>query len=79
VTNAGGSEKVAATPDEQPAPASNGAQELRARRLLAIGSVLTAVGIAISGSYERTAGGIIVVVGWALVVYGIHSFGRAGS
>ena len=58
---------------------SNRSPELRARRLLAWGAVLTAVGIAIAGSIERSAGGVIVVVGWALVVYGIHAFGRAGS
>jgi hypothetical protein len=53
--------------------------EQRARRLLAAGSVVTAAGIAIAGTVERTAGGVTVVVGWALLVYGIHAFGRAAS
>ncbi|MDB4996845.1 MAG: hypothetical protein JWM74_4277 [Myxococcaceae bacterium] len=53
--------------------------EQRARRLLVVGSVVTTLGIAIAGTVERTAGGIVVVVGWALVIYGIHAFGRAGS
>jgi hypothetical protein len=70
-----------AEPDEPmeaqaPAPRS---LEQRARALLAAGSVVTTVGIAIAGTVERTGGGIIVVVGWAFIIYGIHSFGRAGS
>jgi cytochrome c biogenesis protein CcdA len=60
------------------------------RRLLAIGAVLTVLGVAIVATApvlgtpgaERTRpqellGGIVVVVGWAVLAWGIHRFGRA--
>ena len=60
------------------------------RRQLAAGALATALGIAIAGaapimgtdgaSHTRTqqlVGGIVVVLGWALLAWGIHGFGRA--
>jgi hypothetical protein len=60
-----------------------------ARRLLAVGAVLTAVGIAIAGTApvagtegssrthtQQIVGGIVVVLGWAILAWGIHRFGR---
>jgi hypothetical protein len=59
------------------------------RTLLAAGALLTVVGLAIAATSpvvgaegsERTAaqqlsGGIAVLVGWALLAFGIHRFGR---
>jgi hypothetical protein len=69
----------ALTDATEPLPEAPRSLEPRARRLLAVGSVVTTLGIAIAGTVERTAGGIVVVVGWAFIIYGIHAFGRAGS
>lgn len=62
------------------------------RRLLAAGAVATALGIAIAGTApvvgtegadrthgQQMAGGVVVVLGWALLAFGIHRFGRAGD
>lgn len=59
------------------------------RRLLAVGAGLTALGIAITGTApvlgtegssrtlaQQMAGGVVVLVGWALLAWGIHAFGR---
>jgi hypothetical protein len=63
-----------------------------ARRMLAAGTIATAVGIAVTATApvlgtpgaERTRpqeliGGVIVLVGWGLLAWGIHSFGRSGT
>ncbi|MDP9033810.1 MAG: hypothetical protein M3O50_03320 [Myxococcota bacterium] len=60
------------------------------RRLIAVGALLTQVGLAIAatspvlgtGGSGRTAtqqltGGLVVLAGWALLASGIHRFGRA--
>lgn len=65
---------------------------MSARRLLTLGAVLTALGIAIAATApvlgtpgaERTRaqeflGGIVLVAGWALLAWGIHRFGRVGD
>jgi hypothetical protein len=59
------------------------------RSLLALGAVLTVLGLAIAATSpvvgaegsERTptqqlAGGAVVLVGWTLLAWGIHRFGR---
>jgi uncharacterized membrane protein YgdD (TMEM256/DUF423 family) len=59
------------------------------RTWLGIGAFLTVLGIAIAGSApvlgtdgsgrtqaQQTAGGVVVVLGWALLAYAIHRFGR---
>jgi hypothetical protein len=60
------------------------------RALLATGAVATALGIAIAGTApilgtdgatrthaQQMIGGVVVVLGWAILAWGIHSFGRA--
>lgn len=60
------------------------------RRLLAAGAVATALGIALAGAapivgtdgasrthMQQIVGGVVVVLGWALLAWGIHGFGRA--
>ena len=60
-----------------------------ARRALAAGVIVTAVGIAVAATApvlgtpgadrtrpEQLVGGIAVVVGWGLLAWGIHRFGR---
>lgn len=65
---------------------------MSARRLLSLGAVLTALGLAIAATApvlgtpgaERTRaqeflGGIMLVAGWLLLAWGIHRFGRVGD
>jgi uncharacterized membrane protein YidH (DUF202 family) len=60
-----------------------------ARRLLAFGVILTAIGVAIAATApvlgtegsartrsQQTAGGVVVLVGWAVLAWAIHRFGR---
>jgi hypothetical protein len=60
------------------------------RRLLAAGALATAIGVGLAATApvlgtpgaERTrpfelVGGVLVVAGWALLAWAIHSFGRA--
>ncbi len=60
------------------------------RRQLAAGALATALGIAIAGAApvvgtdgasrthgQQLVGGVVVVLGWALLAWGIHAFGRA--
>ena len=59
------------------------------RQLLAAGAVVTALGIAIAGTApilntegssrtptQQLVGGVVLVAGWALLAWAIHSFGR---
>ncbi len=61
----------------------------RAAAALATGAVLTAVGLAIAGTApivgtsgaerahtQQMVGGVVVLVGWAALGWGIHRFGR---
>jgi len=60
------------------------------KRQLAAGALATALGIAIAGTApivgtdgssrthaQQIVGGVVVVLGWALLAWGIHGFGRA--
>jgi hypothetical protein len=62
---------------------------LRSRALIVAGALFTALGLLIAAispvagtaGSERTeaetlSGGVIVIVGWALLAWGIHRFGR---
>jgi hypothetical protein len=61
----------------------------RSRALLGLGASLTVVGLAIAATSpvlgtagssrtgaQQLAGGIVVLLGWALLAWGIHRFGR---
>jgi hypothetical protein len=48
-------------------------------RAMLAGAASSCVGILVAASGSGTAGGILVVLGWAVFVYGIHRFGRAGA
>lgn len=58
--------------------ARDDAAEPRARRAIIGGLLLTALGIAIVSTGSKVFGGPVVVVGWATLLFGIHSFGRLG-
>lgn len=59
------------------------------RRWMTLGAVLTVLGIALAGTApvvgtaprervedQQTAGGVAVVLGWVILAWGIHRFGR---
>ncbi len=65
---------------------------MKPRRLLAVGGILTILGIAIAGTapilgtgpaeqtyVQQTFGGVILLVGWAVLGWGIHRFGRSSE
>jgi hypothetical protein len=51
----------------------------RAKLPMLIAAVGVALGLAIAGSVERTAGGAIVLGAWVLGIAALHRLGRAGS
>ncbi len=53
--------------------------EETARRAGALAGALVAVGIATAATVSPTWGGVVTVAGWALSVFALHRFGRAGS
>jgi hypothetical protein len=52
--------------------------ETTKRRYLAA-AALVIVGLAVAGSFDRTTGGVILLVGWIAGIFGLHRLGRAGS
>ncbi len=52
--------------------------ELRARRSLAGGVFLVFLGLLVAGTVARAPGGALTVAGWALALFGLHTFGRLG-
>jgi energy-converting hydrogenase Eha subunit C len=53
--------------------------EGRARSSIVVAAATSILGVAVAGTVSRTAGGVLLVLGWLAFVYAIHSFGRAGS
>jgi hypothetical protein len=53
--------------------------EGRARTSLVVAAGASVVGVAVAGTVSREVGGVILVLGWLVFVYALHSFGRAGS
>jgi hypothetical protein len=49
-----------------------------ALRFLLVGATLLPVGIALSATGEAMLGSLLTIVGVALLVSGLHTFGRAG-
>lgn len=50
----------------------------RAKLHLLFGAAAIALGLAVSGSFDRTAGGAIVLGGWVVEVVALHRLGRTG-
>jgi hypothetical protein len=77
------------TPGLAPEPSRSGVRA-PARALLAAGAAITVLGLAIAGTApvqgldpnvdkqptQQVAGGVVVLVGWIVLGYGIHRFGR---
>ena len=51
----------------------------RNQRQYIAGAVASTVGIIIAASGGATPGGLLVVSGWLVFLYGIHRFGREGA
>jgi sulfite exporter TauE/SafE len=49
-----------------------------ARRFLLVGATLLTVGIALGATGSRIAGAVTTLTGAALLIAGLHTFGRAG-
>ena len=49
------------------------------KRLYVGAAVLVTAGLAVAGSVDRTAGGVILLTGWIAGILGLHRLGRAGS
>ena len=60
------------------------------RRLILAGALTTAAGLAAAGTApivgvgaadriecQQTTGGVLILLGWTLLAYGIHRFGRS--
>ena len=55
------------------------ARERGARRALAVATLVTAFGLAVAGTIDRTLGGVITVAGWLVLVFALHALGRAAA
>jgi hypothetical protein len=47
-------------------------------RFLLVGATLLVLGIALSATVEEMLGSFLTIVGVALLISGLHTFGRAG-
>lgn len=57
-------------------------------RVLALGALCTSMGLAIAStapiarggaSVQQIVGGVVVVIGWVVLAWGIHRFGRSSE
>jgi hypothetical protein len=46
-------------------------------RVLFLGVAISAAGVIVAATVHKTAGGVVLVVGWLLAIVGIHAFGRS--
>jgi uncharacterized membrane protein len=49
-----------------------------ARRFLLVGATLLSIGIALSAAGEASLGSVITMLGLAILIAGLHTYGRAG-
>jgi hypothetical protein len=54
-------------------------EEARTRRLLGVGAVVIAAGIALVGTSHPDVGGVVLLAGWAVMGAAIHRFGRGAA
>jgi hypothetical protein len=52
--------------------------ETTKRRYLASAALVIA-GLGVAGSFDRSTGGVILLLGWITGILGLHRLGRAGS
>lgn len=60
-------------------PAASELDYAKAKRLFVIAAVGIAGGLAISGSVDRTTGGVLLLAGWIAGIAALHRLGRTGS
>jgi hypothetical protein len=53
--------------------------ETEARRAVVVAAGVSVAGVAVAGTFSRTVGGAVLVLGWLAFVYALHSYGRSGS
>ncbi len=53
--------------------------EHRARQVILAGAILAAAGVGALGAWGSLAAGLLLLLGWITLVYGVHAFGRAGG
>lgn len=51
----------------------------KAKRLFAIAAVAIASGLAVAGTVDRSAGGVLLLAGWISGIVALHRLGRTGS
>jgi hypothetical protein len=49
----------------------------RPKSLIAAGATVLTLGLAVAGTASARVGSWIVLAGWVVLIYGLHSFGRA--
>ena len=52
--------------------------EPQVRRIVLVGLGLTFLGIGVVATGSKELGGPIVAAGWAVLLFGVHAFGRLG-
>lgn len=60
-------------------PVQREADYEKTKRLFVGAALAISLGLAVSGTLDRSAGGVILLVGWIAGVMGLHRMGRAGS
>jgi hypothetical protein len=56
-----------------------GAAYAKAKRAFTMAVLTIAAGLAVAGSVDRTAGGVILLAGWIGAIASLHRLGRTGS
>jgi hypothetical protein len=59
-------------------PASTAGSFKRNKRLLLISATGIAIGLALSSSFDRMAGGVLLLASWVMGIVALHSLGRSG-
>lgn len=60
-------------------PAKDEAAFAKARTLFLGAAGTVALGLAVSGTGDRTLGGAVLLAGWGLTILALHRLGRAGT
>ncbi len=66
------------TPSTSAARPRPSTEESRARHLLVASTTAVATGVLLAGTFTRSVGGVVTLVGWGLGILGLHVYGRLG-
>jgi len=53
-------------------------EERRVRTAMAVGMAATFLGLAMGSTFDASLGGVVSLVGWAILAYAVHRLGRLG-